>query len=495
MMTVPDAEAIYDAGKEAVVGEWLRMDAHIHSLEQEVLSLSTRLNLSEERVRHLEGQIAKTSRNSSKPPSSDGFKKPAPKSLRKKGEKKSGGQPGHKGHTLKMADQPDHIEVHHVDLCELCHCSLADQKPESVQKRQVHDLPPKRLIVTEHQIETKTCTCGQVNKAAFPEGVNAPVQYGEGIKAAAVYVKNYQFLPYKRACELLADLLGCPMSEGTLANILSQCDELTQSPVAQIKEIIIQAPVVHFDETGSRVEGKRRWLHTASTENATYYDIHFKRGSEAMDEIGILPKFTGCAIHDFWISYYKYACSHSLCNAHHLRELTFAHEQYEQDWAERMIDLLREIKDSVDQAKQAHDHLAEKQIQTFELRFEQILNEGYIESPLPPLPPHAKKKRGRRKKSKPRNLLERLDKHRKEALAFMYDFNVPFDNNLAERDIRMMKVQQKISGTFRTEDGAKTFCSIRSYISTARKNAVSAMDALRHLFNDNPFVPTVDTSN
>jgi transposase-like protein len=282
------------------------------------------------------------------------------------------------------------------------------------------------------------------------------VQYGNSAKAAAVYVKNYQFLPYKRACELLADLLGCPMSEGTLANILSQCDELTQSPVAQIKEKIIQAPVVHFDETGSRVEGKRRWLHTASTENATTYDIHFKRGSEAMDEIGILPKFTGCAIHDFWISYYKYACSHSLCNAH---------------------------------------HLAEKQIQTFELRFEQILNEGYIESPLPPLPPHAKKKRGRRKKSKPRNQLERLDKQRKEALAFMYDFNVPFDNNLAERDIRMMKVQQKISGTFRTEDGAKTFCSIRSYISTARKNAVSAMDALSNLFRKNPFVPTSDSTS
>jgi transposase len=495
MMTRTEAEAIYDAGKETVVEVLLKMDARIHSLEQEVKSLSTRLDLSDKRVRHLEEQLAKTSRNSSKPPSSDGFKKPAPKSLRKKGEKKSGGQPGHEGHTLKMAEKPDHIEVHHVEACAFCCGSLADQEPESIQKRQVHDLPPKRLIVTEHQVEIKTCSCGGLNKAAFPEGVNAPVQYGDGVKAAAVYVKNYQFLPYRRGCELLADLLGCSLSEGTLANILAKCGELTEGPVAEIKEIIKQAPVVHFDETGSRVEGKRRWLHSASTENATTYDIHIKRGSEAMDAFGILPEYTGRAIHDFWKPYYKYACLHGLCNAHHLRELIFVHEQYKQEWAKNMIECLREIKDSVDEAKQTLDHLPEKQIQIFEARYEQILNEGYLQNPLPPLPIDAKKKRGRRKKSKPHNLLHRLDENRKQALAFMYDFNVPFDNNLAERDIRMMKVQQKISGTFRTEEGAKVFCRIRSYVSTARKNALSAMDALQNLFSDKPFVPTVDTSN
>ena len=470
------------------------MDARIHSLEQQVQSLTTRLDLSDKRVRHLEEQLAKNSRNSSKPPSTDGFKKPSPKSLRKKGKRKSGGQPGHTGHTLAMADKPDHTEVHRVKECEHCGRSLADQSADGVEKRQVHDLPPLRLIVTEHHAETKTCSCGHLNKAAFPEGVNAPVQYGEGIKAAAVYLKNYQFLPYDRTCELLHDVFGCPMSEGTLANIIAQSHTLAADPVEKIKELIEQAAVAHFDETGSRVDGKLWWLHSASTAQATYYDIHHKRGSEAIDDIGILSDFLGRAIHDFWKPYFGYSCLHGLCNAHHLRELIFVHEQHHQDWADHMIDCLLDIKDAVDQSKQTTDHLDKKQIQAFEARYQQILEEGYAQNPLPPLSPNAKKKRGRRKKSKPRNLLERLDEHRKEALAFMYDFTVPFDNNQAERDIRMMKVQQKISGMFRTEDGAKAFCRIRSYISTARKNAVGAMDALTRLFSGNPFVPAFNTS-
>ena len=480
MMTRQEAEAIYDAGKETVVRVLMMMDARIRALE--------------ERVQSLENQLAKNSRNSSKPPSSDGFKKPAPKSLRKKGKRKSGGQPGHTGHTLKMADKPDHSEVHRVKECEHCGRSLADQSADGVEKRQVHDLPPLRLIVTEHQAETKTCSCGHLNKAAFPEGVNAPVQYGEGLKAAAVYLKNYQFLPYDRTCELLNDVFGCPMSEGTLANIIAQSHTLAADPVEKIKELIEQAAVAHFDETGSRVDGKLWWLHSASTAQATYYDIHRKRGSEAIDEIGILSDFLGRAIHDFWKPYFGYDCLHGLCNAHHLRELIFVHEQHQQDWADRMIDCLLDIKEAVEQAKEITDHLAADQIQAFEARYQQILDEGYAQNPLPPLPRNAKKKRGRRKKTKARNLLERLDEHRDEALAFMYDFNVPFDNNQAERDLRMMKVQQKISGMFRTEDGAKAFCRIRSYISTARKNAVGAMDALTRLFSGNPFVPAFDTS-
>ena len=494
MMTRPEAEAIYDAGKETVVRVLLMMDARIHSLEQQVQSLTTRLDLSDKRVRQLEEQLAKNSRNSSKPPSSDGFKKPSPKSLRKKGQRKSGGQPGHAGHTLKMAEKPDHTQIHHVDVCECCRRSLADQPADSIEKRQVHDLPVLRLIVTEHQAETKQCCCGHLNKAAFPEGVNAPVQYGPGVKAAAVYLKNYQFLPFERTCELLGDLFGCGISEGALANILVSCAEQLKDPLLSIKEHIEQASVAHFDESGSRVESKLWWLHSASTAHATYYDIHRKRGSEAIDQIGILPDYTGRAIHDFWKPYFGYSCLHGLCNAHHLRELTFVQEQHQQDWADHMIDCLLEIKDAVDQARQTTNHLGKEQIKAFEAHYQKVLDEGYGQNPLPPLSPDTEKKRGRRKKSKPRNLLERLDGHRKEALAFMYDFTVPFDNNLAERDIRMMKVQQKISGMFRTEDGAKTFCRIRSYISTARKNAVGAMDALTRLFGGNPFVPEFNTS-
>ncbi|MEK7730578.1 MAG: IS66 family transposase, partial [Planctomycetota bacterium] len=418
--------------------------------------------------------------------------KPAPKSLRGKSTRPSGGQPGHAGQTLTMAEKPDYIEPHRVERCERCGRSLADHPLDGVEKRQIHDLPPMRLIVTEHQVERKRCPCGHLNKAAFPEGVNAPVQYGPGLKAMAVYLKNYQFLPYERTCELLADLFNCGISEGTLANIIGECHERLEQPVQQIKERIAQARVAHFDESGSRVEGKLWWLHAASTPNATYYEIHPKRGSEALDAIGILPDFLGRAIHDFWHPYFGYGCAHGLCNAHHLRELIFVHEQHHQDWADAMIDCLLDIKEAVSRARPTANHLTEDQLQAFKARYQDILDQGYTQNPLSPAP--AGKKRGRRKKTKPRNLLERLDLHRQEALAFMYDFNVPFDNNLSERDIRMMKVQQKISGLFRSEEGAKAFCRIRSYISTARKNTIGALDAIARVFTGDPFVSGFDTS-
>ena len=492
MMTRKDALAIYRAGKESVVRALLEGDLHIHELQGREQDLSERLASSELRVKHLEDRLARNSRNSSKPPSTDGFKKPAPKSLREKSGLPSGGQPGHAGQTLAMAGKPDCIKPHKIECCERCGRSLAHRSPDNIEKRQVHDLPPLRLIVTEHQSETKVCTCGHTNKAAFPEGVNAPVQYGPGVKAAAVYLKNYQFLPYERTCELLGDFFGCPMSEGTLANLIGECHELLETPVQRIKEQIAQAPVAQFDESGSRVEKKLWWLHAASTSTATYYDIHPKRGSEALDAIGILPAFIGRAIHDFWKPYFGYECAHGLCNAHHLRELVFVHEQHHQVWADAMINCLLDIKTAVAQARPTAEHLTKAQIGNFEALYQRILNQGYDQNPLAPI--HAGKKRGRRKKTKTRNLLERLDEHRREALAFMYDFNVPFDNNLSERDIRMMKVQQKISGMFRSEEGAKAFCRIRSYISTARKNAVGAMDAIARAFSGNPFVPSVNTT-
>lgn len=494
MIDYEDALTVCRSAPETAARMIVDLAGRIPFIEDRQQRLETENKQLRERVKELEQRLAKTSRNSSKPPASDGFKKPSPKSLRKKSGRKSGGQSGHAGHTLEMVVKPDHTEVHRVKECGHCGRSLADQPVDGVEKRQVHELPPLRLLVTEHQSETKTCCCGHVNKAAFPAGINAPAQYGERVKAAAVYLKNYQLLPYARTCELMGDLFDCPMSEGTLANIMAQSRDLAAEPVERIREQLARAAVAHFDETGSRVEGRLWWTHSASTDAATYYGIHRKRGREATDEIGILPSFTGRAIHDFWKPYFGYDCLHGLCNAHHLRELIFVHEQHRQDWAKRMIDCLLDIKDAVEAAAETADHLAAEQLQNFEVRFQQVLDEGYAQNPLPPQPAGAKKKRGRCKKSKPRNLLERLDEHRSEVLAFMYDFSVPFDNNQAERDLRMMKVQQKISGMFRTEDGAKDFCSIRSYISTARKNAVGAMDALTRLFDGKPFVLAVDTS-
>jgi len=469
IMTSAEAELIYHAGLVPVVRELLVMN---------------------QRIRELEGQIAKNSRNSSKPPSSDGYKKPAPKSLRKKTTRKTGGQPGHKGSTLNAVDKPDHTRRHSVVTCSCCGKSLANEIPSAIEKRQVFDLPPLRLEVTEHQAETKICDCGHKNSAQFPAGVNAPTQYGPGIKVAANYIKYHQHIPYARACELLSDLFGAGISQGTLANMFSECASLLETPLEQIKKQITESLVLHLDETGMRVENKGHWMHTASTQTATYYHIHDRRGTVAIDENGILPSFTGCAVHDHLKAYLTYDCDHALCNAHHLRELIFVLEQYDQTWAQEMIDCLLKIKDTVDQTYPIAKQLSPQQIKEFEDLYQQALTKGYAQNPLPPPPKNKKKKPGRTAKTKPRNLLERLDEFRDQTLAFMYDFQVPFDNNLAERDLRMIKVQQKISGTFRTMNGAKIFSSIRSYLSTARKNGIGAFDALQALYAGHPFIPS-----
>lgn len=482
-MTSEEALAIYHAGPDIVVKVLCELSSQVKLLQKEVNNL-------QEEVRKLKDQLAKNSRNSSNPPSSDGAKKPVPRSLRERGKRKPGGQKGHLGSTLKMSDNPDHTIVHEVNRCEHCGHSLKDRVPSDIERRQVFDIPPIKVEVFEHQAEVKECPCcGKVNRATFPEQVKAPAQYGPRLKAVAVYLRQYQLLPFKRTCELFHDLFSIDLCDGTLMNITKSCSELLDEPLEQIRKKLEKSPVVNFDETGSSVEGKRQWLHVAGNAFLTYYDIHPKRGSKATDHIGILPNFKGRAIHDFWIPYLKYDCAHGLCNAHHLRELTFIHEQHDQPWAKDMIDCLLDIKKTADETREISDSISKEQIRRFETRYQDILDEGYNKNPLPDKGP-AKKKRGRQKKTKARNLLERLDKHREKALAFMYDFDVPFDNNLAERDLRMIKTQQKISGTFRSQRGAGAFCHIRSYISTVRKNAVNVIDAIESAFKGRPFIPS-----
>ena len=473
-ITREEALAIYHAGPEAVVKVICELSAQVVALGKQVAFL-------EQRVKTLEEQLSKNSHNSSKPPSSDGLAG-KPYSNRTPSERKTGGQEGHPGSTLQAVAKPDHVERHSVHKCQECRFSLSSVKPSDIEKRQVFDIPPVKLAVTEHQAETKCCpSCGHVNKAEFPQGIYAPVQYGSHVKAAVTYLKGYQLLPLERTTELLRDLFSLNISEGTLDNILCDASKRLEPIEDQIKEQLRGASVAHFDETGVSVKGQTNWMHVVGTKQLTHYAIHPKRGTEAMDAIGILPGFHGKAVHDCWSPYFGYdGCDHGLCNAHLLRELTFLFEEQRQDWAKSMIDLLLDIKKSVAEAKGERTSLPRKQRWEFEEQYQGILDSGFAANPAgPPVP----RRRGRQKKSKARNMLERLDGHRKEVLAFMYDFNVPFDNNLAERDIRMAKVQQKISGAFRSETGATALCRIRSYISTVRKNSLDVLDAVENIFN------------
>jgi transposase len=495
MMTRQEAEAIYDAGKETVVRVLLDMDRRIHALECQVQDLTARLDASERRVRQLEEQIAKDSHNSSKPPSSDGLSKPKPKSLRPPSERPTGGQPGHPGHTLRLVEKPDHTLRHAVERCADCGRSLVQQAPDRVERRQIFDLPEPKLEVTEHQGEVKTCACGRVNRAAFPPEAAAPVQYGPRVKSAAIYLKEYQLLPFNRLTEIMRDLFACDsFSEGTLANLSADCSRRLEPVETVIHDLAANAEVAGFDETGMRAVGSLHWLHTVSTRSLTWYFAHKRRGCEAMDAADILPDFRGRAVHDFWDSYLKYDCDHAFCNAHLLRELIFLWEEQDQKWAKTMIDHLLEIKAAVDTVRATGlISLPAEDLDRFHKGYLRIVDAGYAQNPVAEPtgePPH----RRRRKQSKARNLLDRFRDHPDGILAFMHDFSVPFDNNLSERDLRMMKLRQKISGTFRSLDALVDFCRIRGYVSTARKNGLNALDALRRVFAGNPFVPAIDTS-
>ncbi|MEP7284219.1 MAG: IS66 family transposase [Chloroflexota bacterium] len=476
LATHDEIDAACEQGKVAVQALFERQTGIIRDLEA--------------RLQKMEDQIAKNSQNSSKPPSSDGFEKRVPKSRRERSGKPSGGQVGHIGYRLEPEASPCHIKVYPVIECQNCHTNLTEVEVTKVEKRQVFDLPEVALEVTEHQAEMKRCpVCGQATHAEFPAEVSQPTQYGPRFRAQMVFFNVYHFIPLERTAEIMSELYQQPVSDGTVYAAASEVAEQVASSNELVKVFLTETEApVHFDETGARVNGKLVWLHSASTEQVTYYEIHPKRGGDATEAIGILPKRTGWSIHDAWLPYLTYlAAKHGLCNAHLVRELIFLIERQAQAWATDFLDLLLNMKEKVDEAKsQGQSTLSKLQLAAFEQCYNLIIEDGVQANPPPVRRPN---QRGRLKQSPARNLLDRLISHKDKVLAFLYDFSVPFDNNLAERDIRMVKVQQKVSGGFRSINGANAFCQIRSYISTARKNGQCVLDVLFHALRGTPYLP------
>lgn len=416
-------------------------------------------------------RLGLNSSNSSKPPSSDPNRE---KMRRKKTGKKPGGQKGHKGHRLEKVDNPDVIEKLKLDRRSL---PKGEYREIGYESRQVFDIRIS-CEVTEFRAEILEDQDGNRFVAEFPKGVTQPTQYGSGVKAHAVYMSQFQMLPYDRISDYFADQMGMPLSTGSLFNFNRCAYVALESFETMARLKLIEAVLAHADETGINVNGKRLWLHCFSTDLWTLLFPHEKRGSEAMDEMGILPNFKGILCHDHWKPYFMYACLHALCNAHHDRELTCAFEQDGQQWAKDMQALLNEINRKVQDAGGVLSSYLQKK---YRIKYRGILDKTDNECP----PPDTKRKKGQRgriKKSKSRNLLERLRDFEDDVLRFMTSEIVPFTNNQGENDLRMTKVQQKVSGCFRSMEGAKFFCRIRSYLITCRKHGISPTTALDLLF-------------
>lgn len=496
-MTIPlerDRQQLEKLDKTSLIELILMMQQQLAEQGDLIQTLSDQVAEQQALIQTLRDQLAKDSHNSSKPPGSDGLKKRRTRSLRQKGQRPKGGQPGHQGNTLKVVVEPDHVEPHPVISCLHCQTDLSDIAPRGYEKRQVFDVPLVRLDVTEHQAEIKQCPdCGQQVKGLFPRHVTQPVQYGPRLKAQASYLNNYHFIPLARTAELLTDFYGQSPTEPVIIEANKQLVQQTEPSRTSIKQQLIAASVANFDESGLRVKGKLQWLHVVSTPDLTLYHVHRKRGQEGMEAGGILPQFQGGAVHDHWPAYLKFDnCHHYFCNAHHLRELQFILEQYQQGWAEEMSQLLLDIKTEVEDTPPPAMSLSLERLAHYEDQYDKLIVKGLAANPSSDTPPP--KKRGRPKQSPPKNLLDRLQTHKSGVLAFMYDFRVPFDNNLAERDVRMVKVKQKVSGTFRTQSGADNFCAIRSYISTVRKHKRNVIEAIYDAFVGQPFIPSVETA-
>jgi hypothetical protein len=446
------------------------------------------------RVQELEGRLAKDSHNSGKPPASDGLARRVrkTKSLRQPSGKKAGGQLGHRGETLHLVAMPDTVVEHRPAVCAHCQTPLAAEAAVVArERRQVQELPPVRLLVTEHQaLQVRCPACAQVTEAAFPAEAPSRAQYGPQVRALAVYLAQEQLVPLGRVQQLLADLFGVRLGRGSLVSWIQQAARVLEPVEMAIKAALRRAGVLRHDESGVRRAGRLAWAHVVCTTQLTHYAIHAKRGQEATAAMGILPGYRGVRVHDGWApNWAETACRHALCNVHHLRELTFLEEVYQQGWATDLKALLREMQTATDQARaQGLRRLLPSQRDPLVVRYHALLAAGLAANP-PPDQPRRPGQRGRVKQTPARNLLERLLLHQDAVLAFLDDLTIPFDNNQAERDLRGLKMQQKVSGCFRSDPGAAAFARLRGYLSTLRKQGHALLTALQAAFAGQPFYP------
>jgi transposase len=437
-------------------------------------------------VRRLRDAAAQTSRNSSRPPSTDRPETPKPKSLRQKSGRKPGGQPGHPGRTLQFSDTPQHTQIHPLLQCE-CGEDLSRQPAIDFERRQVFDLPSLELECTEHRAEVKECPgCGCRCTAAFPADVNAPVQYGKNFRALLTYLYDAQEGASRRIREMGAEMFGYAVSEATLQSARQEQYDALAPFEERLVELLPQEPVLCADETGLLINKLNHWLHTLCTPRLTFFAVHLNRGKAALEAIGIIPQFKGWLVHDFFSSYLGYEhCLHTFCKSHLLRELVFLFEQHHQPWAQALHDLFLEMLQWVQEQKARDAPLKETDYQQWQQRYRKLLRAGRQANPLTS-EQHAAK---RLKQSKEQNLLDRLEGYEDYILAFLWAWELPFTNNEAERAFRMMKVRLKISGCFRTLEGARRHARIRSYISTLRKHGFPVLEYLRRALDGRPFLP------
>ncbi len=450
----------------------------------------------------LRSRLGTNSRNSSKPPSSDGYAKPAPKSRRVRSGKKPGKQPGDPGKHLAQVADPDLVVDHHPDHCGECGGSLASAPVTKVITRQVFDLPPVVALVTEHRCERRRCRCGAETAAPFPAPATGPACYGPNLRALICYLVVRQHLPIKRVAELMRDAYGIPVSTGIIVAMVSEGAERLEDFLSSLRDQLRSADVVHADETGLRVAASLHWVHSVSTQDSTLYHLDARRGPTAIEAMDILAHLRGVVVHDGWLPYRTFAhhdeVEHALCNAHHLRELDAVKDTKGQEWARDMVAFLADTWHRVQVAKaDGATSFGPDELASLRAAFFRILEAGHAANPLDdpePTPADLLMTRSRPRRSPAGNIVRRFDKFPADVLRFATDFRVPFDNNEAERQVRMVKVQQKISGGFRTTSGATSWLALRSYLATVMKQGQSPLDALRRLALGDPWMPAINGS-